>query len=201
MFLWRTNAALAAVCLAGPARAHSFLPEGGFYDRFIEGNVVILAYPATLLPLVALGLLASLWDLEGLLRTWPSLIIGQLVGIGLAAAMGPSVLLALLAAGALVAMLAALLPSHSATEVRLAAAATGMLVVAVSLEGHGLFELPLAIHLGILFATNLSVAFAAAIPRLTLERSNAAWLRIVWRVAASWIAAILVLYLAYTASR
>ncbi|GHF05569.1 hypothetical protein GCM10016455_28560 [Aliiroseovarius zhejiangensis] len=197
----RNGVALAAIWLAGPAKAHAFLPEGGFYDRFIEGTLVVFAYPATLLPLMALGLLASLWEREGFPRAWPALILGQLVGVGLAAATGPWIVTVLMGAGALVAILAALSPSLSAGEVRLAAGATGALAVAASLEGHGLFELSLAIHLGILFAANLVVAVAAGLPRVVLEWRDDAWLRILWRVAASWIAAVLILFLAFTLSR
>ncbi len=198
MSCWRASAALAIILFAGPAQAHTFLPEGGFYDRFIEGNLVVLAYPATLLPLIALGLMASLWDPEGLLRVWPSLLLGQLVGIGLATMVGSAIVIGLLSAGAVVAIFAALLNAHKDIEVHLAAFAIGTLAVATSLEGHGFFELPVAIYIGILFATNLTVAVSSALPRVTMERNDAAWLRIFWRVVASWIGAILILYLAFT---
>ena len=191
-------AALAIIGLATPALAHSFLPEGGFYDRFIEGALVVLAYPATLLPLVAAGLLASLWHPDGLLRIWPVMIAGQAVGVGVAALVGTWVLPVMMGAGVTVATLAALLPSHSALIVYVAAAITGLLALAVSLEGHGLFELPLAIHLGIFVAANVAVALGAGLPGATLEGNDKAWVRIAWRVAASWIAAVLVLYLAFT---
>ncbi len=187
-----------ALCLAGPANAHTFLPEGGFYDRFIEGTLVVIAYPATLLPLVAFGILASLWQSEGLLRVWPTLILGQLAGIGVAAISGPWIVAILMAAGVLVAVLAALLPKYSGRDVQIAAAVIGVLVVAASLEGHGLFELPLAIHIGILFAANMVVAVAAGVPRAVLEWKDSRLVRIIWRTAASWIAAILILYFAFT---
>lgn len=190
----------AALLWAAPAQAHTFLPEGGFYDRFVEGTLVVLAYPATLLPLMALGILVTLWHLEGFLRAWPALIAGQVVGIGAAALSGTSIIPTLMAAGVIVASLAALLNTHRAALAQGAAGLIGLLAVAVSLEGHGFFELPLAIHLGILFAANLVVACSATLCRAALEQVTALWMRIVWRVAASWIAAILMLYFAFTVS-
>ena len=135
------------VWLAGPARAHSFLPEGGFYDRFVEGTMVIMAYPSALLPLFAFGVLASLWDMDGLPRVWPVFILGQLAGIGLAAVAGPWIVAIGMGVGAVVAILAALLPKHAPREVQIAAGASGMLAVAASLKKHKLFKLPLTIHL------------------------------------------------------
>ena len=44
--------ALAGTLCAGPARAHSFQGEGGFYDVMIEGMLAVLAYPQALLPLI-----------------------------------------------------------------------------------------------------------------------------------------------------
>ena len=201
MTLHRIGAALAASLLAGPAQAHSFASDGGFYARFVEGTQVVLAYPATLLPLLALGVLTTLWHRDGLLRAWPALIAGQVAGIGLGSVAAGWILPALMGIGAAVAILAALAPYHTATEVRIAAAVTGALAIGASLEGHGLFELPLSIHLGIFFAANLAVAVAAGLPRVTLDRWDAPWLRILWRVVASWIAAILILSLAVGMAR
>jgi hypothetical protein len=41
------------------------------------------------------------------------------------------------------------------------------------LEGHGLFELPVFTHLGLLFGANLAVALAAGVSRLILTRVEA----------------------------
>jgi hypothetical protein len=192
------STAIVAIAMATPASAHSFMPEGGFYDRFIEGTLVVFYYPSTLLPLVALGLLASLWHVEGFTRAWPALILGQIVGVFVASVVGPWVVPALMAAGALTAMLAALLHTHSGIVVRFAALLVGVLAIAATLEGHALFEQPVAIYIGILFAANLAVAIPAALTLEVLARYSRAWVRILWRVVASWIAAILILYFAVT---
>jgi len=56
------------------------------------------------------------------------------------------------------------------------------------------------IHGGILFAANLVTAAAAGITRLSLDRFDTSWMRILWRIAGSWLAAILALFLAFTAT-
>lgn len=193
----RPTLTLAACLSAGRAKAHSFEGGSGFYDQFVDGTLVVLAYPPTLLPLLALGLLVTLWQTEGLLRAWPVLLAGQALGIPLAAAVGPWVGPVLMAGGLLVAGLAALLPRHAVLEVQVAALGIGLLALSVSLEGHGFLELPLSIHAGILFAANLAVAVAAGVARVLIEATPADWPRILCRVLASWIAAVLVLNLAF----
>jgi hypothetical protein len=53
-----------SMLLGAPAQAHSFLAEGGAYDLFVEGTTVILQDVRLLLPIVALGLLISLWKAD-----------------------------------------------------------------------------------------------------------------------------------------
>ena len=106
----------------------------------------------------------------------------------------------MLAFGIVMGALAALLPKHNPNAVLAFAAFSGVLSLAASLEGHGLFELPIFIYVGILFGTNIAVAITAGAARYAMERYTAEWMRIVWRVAASWIAAMLMLILAFTIS-
>ncbi|MBF9035982.1 hypothetical protein HKCCE2091_17170 [Rhodobacterales bacterium HKCCE2091] len=191
-------AALAGAAVAArPAAAHTFLPAGGPYDRFVEGTTVVLFYPATFLPIAALGILMTLWQPEGLPRTWPAFLLAQVAGIFAAVLAGPWILLALIGAGVAVASLAALLPRHARGEVAAAAVAIGGLATATAFEGHGLFELPLMIHVGVLFAVNVVAAVSAGLVRVAMERVTAPAMRIGVRVAASWIGAILILMLAF----
>ena len=185
---------------AAQAQAHAFKSGTDQYAQFLEGAGIILRYPEMLLPLLALGILLSLWHVEGMLRAWPAFLIGQMVGIGLAALVGPWIALAVLSAGLLTAMLVALLPKHIPIEAMALSLGVGLLVTATSLEGHGFLELPVFIYLGIVFATNLVTASAAAVARLAMERFAEAWMRILWRVAGSWLAAILTLFLAFSAT-
>lgn len=197
--------AVVAILAAGlwphRAQAHSFRGGAEYYEQFLQGCAVILAYPATLLPLIALGILLSLWRADGMLRAWPVFAGGQVAGIGVAALVGPWILPVMLGLGAGVATLAALLPRQTRPVVLAAAGLTGAISVAISLEGHGFLELSVFIHAGVLYALNMVTVAVAALARLALDRVEAMWMRILWRIAASWIAAILILYLAFTLSQ
>lgn len=180
------------------AAAHAFASGADLYAQFVEGAGVVAAYPATFLPLLALGLFLGLWSPEGMVRAWPVFLAGQIAGIGLAALAGPWILPVGLAAGIIVATLGALLPRGSAPLGLGLAGAIGALSLMTGLEGHGLFELPAMIHLGILFGVNVATALSAGLARLALERVAADWMRIALRIACSWIAAMLMLILAFT---
>ena len=193
----RALAVLAALICSGKAEAHAFDTGADQYAQFIEGVGVILASPETLLPLAALGILISLWQPEGLLRVWPVFLIGQAIGIPLAAAIGPWVVPTVQGAGLLIAVWAALMQRHARIAVIVASLTLGALVMMASLEGHGLLELPVAIHLGIFFGINLSIAMVAGMARFAIEQVDTTWMRILWRIAASWLAAILVLLFAF----
>lgn len=190
-------AALALPCLAVEASAHAFQDGVVFYDQFLEGAGVVIGYPGILLPLLSLGLLVSLWDPDGMLRVWPVFAAGQIAGIPAAALAGPGVADLCLALGILTAGLAARLGRHGRAEVMGLAALSGALALAVSLEGHGLFELSVFIHLGLLLGVNLVVAVSAGLTRTVLDLVERPWMRIGWRVAASWLAAVQILLLAF----
>lgn len=181
----------------GAVQAHSFKSGAGSYQDFLEGGKAIIAYPGVLLPLAGLGLLLALWDREGMIRAWPALIAGLLLGVPLGAVSTPGVALALIGLGTFVAALAALLSRHWRAEALGLAAVTGALAMATSLEGHGFLQLPVFVHLGLFVTMNLVVAVSAGLVRVSTDRFPADWMRIGWRVAASWIAAVMVLYLAF----
>ncbi len=182
---------------AGRAEAHAFKSGADQYAQFLEGTGVVLSYPALLLPTLALGILVSLWSTEGLPRVWLLFVAGLVAGVFVAPLFGPEVSTLLMGLGVLVATLAAVLPRHSRAEASVLAALTGLLLTAASLEGHGLFELGVFIHLGILFGGNLALAVPAGLVSFVLEGNAPPWVRIGARIAASWIAAILMLMLAF----
>ncbi|MDJ0628195.1 MAG: hypothetical protein QNJ44_08020 [Rhodobacter sp.] len=189
---------LAVGVCATRAEAHAFQSGADYYAQFLEGASVILRYPEALLPLLSLGVLLSLWHSEGMLRAWPAFLIGQLAGIPLAAVVGPWAISAVLIAGILTATLAALLPRHIRVEALAISLGLGLLVTAASLEGHGFLELPVFIYVGIVFAANLVTACAAGVTGFAMDQVEANWMRILWRIAGSWLAAILTLIFAFT---
>ena len=198
------KAALRAIAIlgtvaAGPrsAAAHAFSADNEAYGQFVEGFVVPFVSPAILLPLLALGLLIGVWRKGGMLAAWPYFLTGQVAGIGLAPFAGANAAIASLAAGIAVAVLAALVRPVPEPIVPPVAAAMGALATMTSLEGHGLFELSVFIHLGILAGVILIVVDTAALAAGTLNIWPRNWVRIGWRIAGSWLAAITTLFLAF----
>lgn len=190
-------AALFLTATTSNAAAHAFRSGAEHYDQFLEGASVILAYAGTLLPLTASGILAGLWHVDGMVRTWPALAAGLLLGLPLSVYASPMIVIGLVALGVVTAVLAALLPHHTAIECRVLAFLTGLLAMMASLEGHGLFELPVLIYAGIILTASFVFVAAANLTRMSIERFPNHVTVIVFRVLASWIAAILLLFLAF----
>lgn len=184
------------VC-AGPVHAHAFDAGADAYGQFVEGAAVILIYPGILLPLLALGLLLSLWREDGLPTVWPVFLAAQVAGVFAASLAGPVVALVFMGLGIVTAALAALWPAVPKALALGLAALAGVFAMMTAFEGHGLFELPVFTHLGLFFGANLATALAAGVSNLALVRIEAGWMRIGWRVVASWIGAILMLTLAF----
>lgn len=194
----RLNAlSVALAVLAGPAHAHAFDAGADAYGQFVEGAAVMLTFPGIVLPLLALGVLLSLWREDGLPKVWPLFLAAQVAGVFGAALVGPVVALIFMGLGIVIAAMAALAPSVPQPLAYAFAGLAGGLAMLTAFEGHGLFELPVFTHLGLLFGANLATALAAGIAKLALTRVEAGWMRIGWRVAASWIGAILMLTLAF----
>ena len=189
-------ALLAAALAPGAARAHAFDSGADFYQQFLEGTRVVFIYPGIFLPLLALGVLVSLWDREGMIRAWPAFLGGQVAGVLIGPLAGEGIAAVYLAVGLAVAALAALWPEARRALVLALAAAVGAGALATALEGHGFGELSVFIHAGILLAANLATAVVAGLARATFDWTDAAWLRIGWRVVASWLGAVQVMLLA-----
>lgn len=190
-------AALAAAALPAPAFAHSFEAGAGLYDQFVEGTAVPLSDPALLLCLLPLGLLAGLWRADGMVAIWPALLTGQVAGVLLAPFVAPWIATVAVALGAASAVLAALKPGLPRAVPTALALATGLVASMLSFEGHGLGELPVMIHAGLLFGAVLAVAIPAGLVSATTERWPADWLRIGWRVVSSWSGAVALMFLAF----
>jgi hypothetical protein len=50
------------------------------YGQFVEGASVMLTFPGIVLPILALGLLLSLWREDGLPKAWPVFLGGAGAG-------------------------------------------------------------------------------------------------------------------------
>ena len=191
--------ALLLAVLPGAAQAHAFKTGADSYGAFLEGAGVILAYPGLILPLATLAVALALWKTEGMVAAWPAFLIGQVIGMALAPLVGIWAALIPLAFGLVRGALAAIV---SLGRIRGAmpvfAVLMGAAVMAAALEGHGVAEIGIAIRLGLFVAANIATAALAGVLRVILERWDGDIPRIGARVAASWLAAILVLYLAFS---
>lgn len=192
-------ATVAALLAPGSAFAHAFSTGRDAYGNFLEGAGVALASPGLLLPVLALAVMLGLWQDEGLLKAWPHALVGSVAGLLLAPFVGPWVALATLGIGAVLAVITALVPlKRLSAAIPLLAGFAMLMTLAAALEGHDIEEIPNATRVGLLFGVHFALAAGAGLVRVTRERILHAATTIGWRIAASWLAAILVLYLAFS---
>lgn len=177
--------------------AHAFERTSGLYDQFNDGVIVALTTPSIVLCLLPLGILAGTARRVGLRGAWPWLLGGQAIGVLLAPIAPPQIAAVALALGLVTAVLAALKPGLRSPVPQAAAALTGGVSALAAFEGHALFELPLGVHAGLLLGANVAFAVVAAVASASLDRWPRDWLRVGWRIAASWLAAICALVLAF----
>lgn len=193
--------AFAAALVPGVARAHAFGSYDSAYQNFLEGAAVFMAAPGLVLPVLAVAVALALWQREGLLQAWGLGLVATILGQGLALLAGPWIAMVPLGLGLVVAVLAALVPlARLGPAMPVLAGLTLLAVTVTSLEGHGWGEVALATRVGLLFATHLVLAAAAGAVRFTRDKVPHRATDILWRVVASWLAAILVLYVAFTLS-
>lgn len=182
---------------AQTAAAHSFGTGTDAFEAFVEGSNAVLFSPVSLLPCLSLGILLTLWQVDGMVKAWPVILIAHVVGFVLAPMVGQWVIPALVLIGVITATLAALLPRHVKPEAVGLAGIVALFTMLVSLEGHAWLELAVPIYVGIFAAASFAVAAGAGIARVAVEKVPRPWMRIALRVAASWLAAMQVLLAAF----
>jgi len=189
---------LAAAAILWPldAFAHAF-QTGSAYPQFIEGTAASIGSPVILLSLIPIGILASAWRENGMTVIWPALLAGLLAGIFLAVFATPAIAIAGLAVGTVAGGLGALALAYPPALIVAFGGAGGVLSSMISLEGHELGELPVAIYAGILFGALLCCVLPAGLVHLMLTKYPQPWMRIGVRVLSSWSAAIATLLLAF----
>jgi len=187
------------ILISSPADAHSFIGEGGAYDIFVEGAGVVLSDIRLILPLIAVGLMVALWQIDGLISVWPAMIVGNFIGIPLAIISTTAAYQIFTALGLMVAIIAAVKPDRFKPEILFVTFVISVGAMMCALEGHKFLELPMMIYLGIIFGTNLTLATSANIAGLFLRSINSSWAKIIIRALASWVAAMSLLILATNA--
>lgn len=186
-------ALLALSFSASRAAAHAFQTGAESYAAFLEGVRVPLNDPLILLALVATGLMIGLWARDGMPRVWLGLLAGLIAGLALAPLAPQGVGLVALALAVVAAVLAAAAQRWPFALMLLLVTATGAATGLTALEGHGWGELPLTIALGVFFGVNMALVVPAGLVAFSSDLIKADWLRIGWRVAASWVGAISVM--------
>ena len=192
----RTLTAAAFSLLPVAAEAHNFA-KGTFFPVFAQGVGASLNEPVALLTLIPVGLLASLWQTEGMLRIWPWQLAGLIVGVLVAIVSSPFFAIPALAGGLVCGILTVTDRQWPAVVPIGAAFVTGLLVNMVTLEGHGLGELPVGIYTGIVAGATAITAFSAAMARVLLEKFPYFWMRLGVRIVASWTVAMTLMYLTF----
>ena len=187
---------LAAIVLPGMAQAHNF-KTGTAFPQIIDATGAALNDPVLLLTLIPLGLMASIWQPEGLLKIWGPAAIGLLAGIPLAVIATPWFAVPALMIGIACAVLGILSRDYSPLLMKVMAGAAGLFAMRAVLEGHGFFQLPVAIYIGLFIGANAAFVVAAAIARAMVEKLPAVVARIAVRILASWTAAITLMLLAF----
>ena len=179
------------------AAAHAFSSGADQYAQFVEGTGVPLGAPAILLVALPLGVLIGLAGRDGMPLAWPGLLAGLVAGWLAGPLIGPEIALAATGVGAVLGTLGAVAPAQPRPALLALSALAGALAMLVAIEGHGRWELPVLIPLGIVLGVHLVVVLPAAVVSGALACWPAPWMRIGWRVLASWIAAAAVIYLAF----
>lgn len=187
------------ILISSPADAHSFIGEGGAYDIFVEGAGVVLGDIRLILPLIAVGLMVALWQIDGLISVWPAMIVGNFIGIPLATISTPTAYQIFTALGLMVAIIAAVKPNRFKPEILFVTFVISVGAMMCALQGHKFLELPIMIYLGIIFGTNLTLAMSANGAGLFLRSITSSWAKIIIRALASWVAAMSLLILAVDA--
>lgn len=178
------------------AEAHNFA-KGTIFPQVIEGIGASLNSPSGLLTLIPLGIMASVWQTEGILRLMPPLAAGLVAGIFLALFGSPAYVVPSLCVGIICALLAVIARPWPFAPLAALAAAAGVLVNMVTLEGHGFGELQFGIYVGIVLGAAVIPLIAAAVTRGALQKVPAFWMQIAVRVIASWSAAIALMYMTF----
>lgn len=195
----RRRCVVAAPAALGPdaAAAHGFAPDRGMVGGFLDGADVVLATPGLILPLAALGIALALGRPGDMRRAAPAGLAAALAGLVAAPVAGPWVLVAPLVLGLVVAAVAALAPpGRTGPVLPVLAALSGLGIVAAVFAGHGLRDVPHPVRVGVVTAVLAVPAAVRAVVQATRDAVPHPAATILWRIAASWIAAILVLFLA-----
>ncbi|MEO8529714.1 MAG: hypothetical protein ABI459_00685 [Deltaproteobacteria bacterium] len=190
---FRLAAALAV--FAGRAEAHAFTSGSNLYAQFTEGVGIVLTDPRLILPMVAVGITASLANVRGFARQWGFLVVGIVAGQLIAPAMPVWIMAVALGIGTLMALIGIALWFPM---LNFAALLVGVTAGAAALEGHSFGEASVLLRIGLVFAFSLVAAVPAGLASMALERFPSKVTVILLRIVLSWCAAIAIMLIAFS---
>jgi hypothetical protein len=131
----------------------------------------------------------GLWRTDGLPLLWPALAAGLGAGLLAAPLAGLSIAFAAILTGLATALMgAASLPWPTWLMVAVTAS-TGLVTAMGAFSGHAPGSIPATGALGILGGAALAVAVPFVLVAASRDLPRAPWLKIGWRIVASWLAA------------
>ncbi len=198
---WRDLAPLAALALLTPglAEAHAFTTGLPFDLAFLSGVLTLVSAPEQALPILTLGVGSGIWFDGRQRRLWLAFVIGM--GATLAVAplfVGDWAGMVSVFFGIVIAAHAALL-SLAWTRVMpvVLGAVMGFAVSLSGFYGHAYGEVQIATQLGYMATALALLILSSKLVQFTRRVFPGAVVPILWRIVSSWLAAILVLYLAF----
>jgi hypothetical protein len=192
---------LSLALLPGAAYAHDYATGKPAYAAFLDGARGYLASPSLILPVLALAVALALWRPTGLMRLWHFFIYGTLAGGAVAPFAESWAEVLPVSVGLVVAAHAAMIPLERAkAALPWLAALTGFAVLFAAFYGHDFVEVQVATRFGLLSTANAMLAFFVWVISLTHYKIPHPATGILWRIVASWLAAIQILYLAFMLS-
>jgi hypothetical protein len=186
-------AVLGVLLLPFPAYSHAFSIGQTGYQNFLSGNVAVFADIPVLLGLIAAGIFAGIWNMEGFPKLWPfyvaGLVGGLLLGLtGLVPAALPTYCTVVI-----VGLLAAAAPDFPTWLMRLIYFLIGVVLTNAVITGHTIDSIPIWSYIGIAFALNFGLVIPAGLVVMSRQNLPYGWVLITWRAGSSWLVAIAVM--------
>lgn len=198
----RAVALITGALLPQAALAHAFVGGLPFDLAFLTGVLAVVTSPWIVLPLLALAIGPGIWSTDRQRPVWLLFLVGAVLAFALSPLLsGPWADLMPLILGIPIAIHAAL---FRLTWSRFLTPVLGLLmgftIIVAGFYGYEYGEVQIATQIGYLAAALALLIVPAEIVRTTRRFFPGQVVPILWRIVSSWVAAICVLYLAFSYS-
>ncbi len=198
---WRHLAPLAALALLAPglAEAHAFTTDLPFDLAFLSGVLTLISAPEQALPILVLGVGPGIWFEGRQRRLWLAFLIGMVATLAVTPFLaGEWAGMVSVFFGIIIAAHAALLSlAWTRAMPVVLGAVMGFAVSLVGFYGYAYGEVQIATQIGYIATALALLILSSKLVQFTRRVFPGAVVPILWRIVSSWLAAILVLYLAF----